>query len=507
MGELFAYSLFSSLIMVAMFLAYKWLLAGERQHGFNRAILLGIYAVAVIMHSFTLGFGANGRSKVVIDGVTVHFLSADANIMEESFHALSWPTVLLMVYLVGVIVCFCHTALVAVRLLGIVRRGKRMPLDGGYGLILTDDKGVAPFSWWRYVVMSNQDYLEYRDMILAHELRHLRASHWSDLLFAQCVAIFQWYNPAAWLMREELKTVHEYQADDAVMRAGTDIRSYQMLLIKKAVGARFPSLANSLNHSKLKKRVNMMYKKNPSTGRRMLSLALVPALWVALFSINIPAVGALIREASVAEVPFPDGKGSEKSVKGKISISPDANKSSENRITGKELENKTVYIDGKKATVNEMQALDPEKIASMTVLKAKDSDEIHITTKDTASGTEQALQSSPDREVQLQAQEMPRFPGGEAELMKYVSMNLKYPQEAMNAGKEGRVVIRFVVSADGKVKDPQVVRSVDKQLDDEALRVISSLPDFIPGKIDGKPVSVWYTMPVSFRLSKDKPAK
>jgi len=91
--------------------------------------------------------------------------------------------------------------------------------------------------------------------------------------------------------------------------------------------------------------------------------------------------------------------------------------------------------------------------------------------------------------------------------MKYVSMNLKYPQEAMNAGKEGRVVIRFVVSADGKVNDPHVVRSVDKQLDDEALRVISSLPDFIPGKIDGKPVSVWYTMPVSFRLSKDKPAK
>ena len=91
--------------------------------------------------------------------------------------------------------------------------------------------------------------------------------------------------------------------------------------------------------------------------------------------------------------------------------------------------------------------------------------------------------------------------------MRYVAMNIKYPQEAMKAGKEGRVVVRFVVSADGKVTDPQIVRSVDKQLDDEALRVISSLPDFIPGKIDGKPVSVWYTMPVVFKLSKDGPSK
>ena len=230
MGGVFAYSLYSSLILVAMYLTYKWVLAGERQHGFNRAILLGIYVAAIVLPSFALGFGSRMEATVAVDGVMVGFITADA--VEESSASFSWSAVLLMLYLAGIVVCLFHTALVAARLVGIVRKGEHVRLDGKYRLILTDDKGVAPFSWWRYVVMPRQDFIEYRDMILVHELKHLRASHWSDLLFAQCVAIFQWYNPAAWLMREELKTVHEYQADDAVMRAGTDIKSYQMLLKK-----------------------------------------------------------------------------------------------------------------------------------------------------------------------------------------------------------------------------------------------------------------------------------
>lgn len=504
MGAFLSYSIVSGMLLLAMFAAYRLFMAGDNRHSWNRGVLLSIYALSFLSLPL-IGLlrsllPSTASAAPAVEG------AIEATVEVLPVAAPAWGRALIWIFIAGMAITSLRTIMTWARIIRVISKGERIRKKG-YTLVLTGNNGMAPFSWMHYMVMSRDDHASCPDAITVHELRHITCRHWIDLLVAQAVTIINWFNPAAWLMRSQLMLVHEYQADMAVIDRRYNPKEYQLLLIRKAVGAKFPCLANSLNHSKLKKRVNMMYKKNPSTGRRMLSLALVPALWVALFSINIPAVGALIREASVAEVPFPDGKGSEKSVKGKISISPDANKSSENRITGKELENKTVYIDGKKATVNEMQALDPEKIASMTVLKAKDSDEIHITTKDTASGTEQALQSSPDREVQLQAQEMPRFPGGEAELMKYVAMNLKYPQEAMNAGKEGRVVIRFVVSADGKVKDPQVVRSVDKQLDDEALRVISSLPDFIPGKIDGKPVSVWYTMPVSFRLSKDKPAK
>ena len=107
---------------------------------------------------------------------------------------------------------------------------------------------------------------------------------------AQLVAVFQWYNPAAWLMREELKAVHEYQADSGVISSGVNPREYQMLLIKKAVGARFPSLANSLNHSKLKKRITMMYNPKTSASRRLRVLALAPAFAAAVLVTDISSL-------------------------------------------------------------------------------------------------------------------------------------------------------------------------------------------------------------------------
>ena len=147
-------------------------------------------------------------------------------------------------------------------------------------------------------------------MISVHELQHLRLCHWVDLLVAQIVGIFMWYNPAAWLMREELKAVHEYQADSAVIESGVAPREYQMLLIKKAVGARFPSLANSLNHSKLKKRITMMYNSKTSSSRRIRGLVLVPALVAALAVTDLPLVASVLDSASSASVTI--GKVSEK---------------------------------------------------------------------------------------------------------------------------------------------------------------------------------------------------
>ncbi len=124
-----------------------------------------------------------------------------------------------------------------------------------------------------------------------------------------------WYNPVAWLMREALKSVHEYQADEAVMTSGADLREYQMLLVKKAVGARFPSLANSLNHSKLKKRITMMHKDRSNVVRRMWALALFPAAAVAVAVAGTPAVSLLLSEASAATLGVSSGsKGNEKTL-------------------------------------------------------------------------------------------------------------------------------------------------------------------------------------------------
>ena len=97
-------------------------------------------------------------------------------------------------------------------------------------------------------------------------------------------------------------------------------------------------------------------------------------------------------------------------------------------------------------------------------------------------------------------EQMPQFPGGAQELMRYLSMNIKYPQEAHQAGVMGRVIVTFVVEKDGSISEPTVIRSIHSSLDAEALRVISSMPKWEPGMQNGEPVRVKYTVPITFSL-------
>lgn len=97
-------------------------------------------------------------------------------------------------------------------------------------------------------------------------------------------------------------------------------------------------------------------------------------------------------------------------------------------------------------------------------------------------------------------EQMPQFPGGDAALMKYLSNNINYPQVAMENGVQGRVIVQFVVTKNGTVGEVKVIRSVDRDLDKEAVRLCKSLPKFIPGKMNGQAVNVWYTLPITFKL-------
>ncbi|HAB41452.1 MAG TPA: hypothetical protein DCE24_06300 [Porphyromonadaceae bacterium] len=440
MGQIFAYSLMSALVLTLMYLVYKWILSGENQHGYNRAVLLGIYSISfaappfIPTLSYMLDRGPDEHGTVAVGMPTVEFGTVDS--AAPSVLA----TVLTVVYFSGVFAVVVATCYSALRINNITRKGERYDRDG-FTLVVHDDNGLAPFSWRNYIVMNRKDFAESGDLILAHETKHVNARHWVDLMVAQAVAAFQWYNPAAWLMREELKTVHEYQADEAVILSGTDMKQYQMLLIKKAVGGRFQSLANSLNHSNLKKRITMMYKSKSPVGRRLRVLALAPAALVAVAVVNIPAVASALTSASHA-------------------------------------------LDGGKVTKN---------------------DGISVTN---ASETTAAAfgEQSPQKVYEI-VQVEPEYPGGINELLKTLGMNLRYPAEAMATNIQGRVVVRFVVTEKGKIASPEVIKSVSPELDAEAIRVLQTLSDFNPGTIDGKPVSVYYTLPITFKLAPDPEKK
>lgn len=105
-----------------------------------------------------------------------------------------------------------------------------------------------------------------------------------------------------------------------------------------------------------------------------------------------------------------------------------------------------------------------------------------------------------ENKVFTAVEQMPQFPGGESALMQYISKNIKYPPVAMENGIQGRVVVQFVVTKTGKIGEVKIARGKDPDLDKEAMRVVKSLPDFIPGKMNGQAVNVWYTLPVTFKL-------
>ena len=292
MGELLSYSIVSGVMLLAMYLAYRLFMARDNQHGFNRGVLLAVYAVAFLTMPVVgaierLAAPSASQVPVVTDGVV------SAGMPAAPAPQPVWGTVLIWVFLAGMAVVLVKTAVTWVRLSRVIRSGEKVSC-GGYTLVVTDDGRYAPFSWMRYVVISRADYRDNCPAIVAHELEHVDSRHWIDLLVAQAVCIVNWFNPAAWLMRDELMLVHEYQADMAVIDAGHDAQEYQMLLIEKAVGSRFPSLANSLNHSKLKKRITMMYKEKSGAGRKFKALALVPMLALAVGVTSVPAVRAAV---------------------------------------------------------------------------------------------------------------------------------------------------------------------------------------------------------------------
>lgn len=467
MGTIFAYSLTSALLLATMYLVFKWMLAGENQHRYNRAILWLIYTLSLTLPALIpalkhLTETASNQTGITGIEQAIEIGMPSASIAEAE--PLLLPRILLAIYIAGAAAAAVYTVFVAIKLHATISKGEKMP-HGRYTLAITPDTRIAPFSWCCYIVMSRSDFETSGEVITLHETRHLDARHWVDLLLAQLVAIFQWYNPAAWLMREELKTVHEFQADEAVIRSGTDPRQYQMLLIKKAVGARFPSLANSLNHSKLKKRITMMYNHQTSWRKRVgRAFAVVPALAAAVALTHIPAVAGALDAVSEAS-----------------------------------LSTKTADVAVTPQTKGKVK-----KISIISETSGEHSGGNAMTVSVETSGTSDAKadkQGKGNAIVVETAAVMPKFPGGEVAMMRYLMDNLKFPE---GSEKTGKVVVQFIVSREGKVQDVEIIRSVDPALDAEAVRVVSAMPDFEPGRNEkGETVAVHYVLPVSFATKGD----
>ena len=459
MGIFFVYILKSSVCLAVFYLFYRLLLSRETFHRFNRVALLSILLLSCLLPLVEVTVEKQTEVHQTMMTLEQWLMLADmmntTNVAELQIEevTVTWIQVALLVYLAGILLFAFRNGYSLLKLGNLLRSGRKEDLskytDGGEKVtLIVHDHDIAPFSWMKDIVISQKDLDENGREILIHELAHIQNRHSWDLLVADICIFFQWFNPASWLLKQELQNIHEYEADETVIEKGVDAKQYQLLLIKKAVGTRLYSMANSFNHSKLKKRITMMLKEKSSPWARLKYLYVLPVAAIAVTAFARPEVSDKVEKIS--------------SVK-----------------------------------VNDLAAIVETKVVESAGDTTKPADVKYVPAE-----VRKQLKGTPIFEV---AEEMPEFPGGGmSAFMDYIKTNMRYPASAKENGTQGRVTVQFVVDEDGSIKDSKVLRSVDKDMDAEALRLINTMPKWKPGRQKGQPVAVKFTVPVMFRLDDDK---
>ena len=515
-------------VLIAVFyMFYRLMLARETFHRVNRLVLL-LTAVAsfvlplcvITMHETVT---MEAMPVMTVDNLTVD----DVAPMPEPVVETPWWQILLPVlFMIGMVVTIGHTLMSMFRILMLIKRSEKHPQSDGTTICVSGNADVPPFSWMHYIVMNQSDYAERNAAILAHERGHIRLRHSWDLLLVDTLTALQWFNPAMWMLRSDLRAIHEYEADGAVLSLGINARQYQYLLITKAASIGGYSLANGISHSTLKNRINMMLHKKSSQTSLLKLLALVPIVGLAL-AVNAekvqdvvytntvaPSVEELVNEEILQAEPQPAevmDEAKNKPITFQVVFSPEDSPIAGVPVliveTGKPVKSAETDKDGKFVLDNPVVG----SLVTFTIVNY--SKGIRITKDMVAKGDvvkvafganrseKEESEGTPDpNKAYDMVDEMPQFPGGPSALFEFLSKNIQYPKEAEDANLQGRVIVSFVVEKDGSVSNAKVVRPIDPLLDAEALRVVNSMPKWIPGKQNGEAFRVKYTIPVTFRV-------
>ena len=465
MGIFFVYILKSSVCLAAFYLFYRLLLSRETFHRFNRVALLSILLLSCLLPLVEVTVEKQTEVHQTMMTLEQWLMLADMMNTAEAMDlqaeevTVTWIQVALLVYLAGILFFALRNGYSLLKLGGLLKSGRKENLskytgDGEKVTLIVHEHDIAPFSWMKYIVISKKDLDENGREILIHELAHIQNRHSWDLLVADICIFFQWFNPASWLLKQELQNIHEYEADETVIEKGIDAKQYQLLLIKKAVGTRLYSMANSFNHSKLKKRITMMLKEKSNPWAKLKYLYMLPVAAIAVTAFARPEISETAEEISAVKV-----------------------------------NDLTAIVEAKVTKTIE------EAVQVSTVLKdtAKPVEVKYIPAE-----VGDKLQGSPVFEM---VEQMPEFPGGGmSAALEYIQKNMQYPESAKENGTQGRVTVQFVIDKAGNVTEPKVLRSVDKELDAEAIRLVKSMPKWKPGMQKGQAVAVKFTMPVLFRL-------
>ena len=269
--------------LLVFYLFYRFLLKKETFHRFNRVVLVGTAVLSFLLPLCIITIRKPVEMDLQVTGQAVAMpeLSAVEMASAAGPSAPWWQIALTILFWAGVAFVLARVIISIFSILRIIRQGEQVRQEDDCKIIVTD-RDLDPFSWMRYIVLSRKDWEGDHAPILAHEKAHIAYGHSVELLLVDVLSALQWFNPAIWMLRADLQELHEYEADDAVLRGGANLREYQYLLIRKAVGKSGYSVANSFNHSILKNRITMMSKSKSSLARGLRALYLLPLICLGL---------------------------------------------------------------------------------------------------------------------------------------------------------------------------------------------------------------------------------
>ncbi|HZK61472.1 MAG TPA: M56 family metallopeptidase, partial [Anaerovoracaceae bacterium] len=430
--------------LIAFYLVYSIMLSRDTSYNRNRAfillsLVLSLFLPLITLHTakpLNIQFFGKLLSEVFITAVPKGAANMNSGLYLSGVLQIIYTT-----YIIGVIFFTLKLLIDLLNLLFLIVREK----STGSRIIRFHGFNTAGFSAMGYIFINASLNPEEAGEIIKHEHNHLKKNHFIDIIFIETIKAIQWFNPVIYLFNRSLRAIHEYQADQECLSSGIPTVKYQNLLLNQVFKSRAFNLTNSFsNPSLIRQRMIMMTKNRTSAFANMKLFLVVPVIGLVFFTIS-------------------------------------------------------AYGENTDASQNQI-----EEIA--TISQPSPSDYVSETMSPPPppspppSGVIEKAEKESDSNPFVIVEEMPVFPGGDAALLKYIAENTTYPESAKEKSIQGKVIIRFCVTAKGGVNQISVLKGVDPELDAEAIRVARTLPLFKPGRQGGKAVAVWYMVPITFAL-------
>lgn len=490
----FAYLLKVNVAFVLFYAFYRLFFYKDTFFKLRRAILLAFFGLALFYPLLNIQDWVRQQEPIVDVIYMYSAMLPEATAKADAAASVDWYGWLLgslgFIYW-GIVAFLCGRFLVQLSsILWLAHTSERVVIHETPVYALR--KAAGPFSFFRMVFLHPESHSDKEtDEILTHECTHVSQWHSIDVILSEMMCMACWFNPFVWLLKREVRHNLEYLADNTVIQSGYDSKSYQYHLLGLAHHQSVTTLYNSFNVLHLKNRIMMMNKKRSPGIVRTKYLIFIPLVGILMLLSNIEAVARLtVRLANEATV--------SNAMVTATGILVDE--------TGQPLIGASVVVKGgKERTITDKKGAFSLEVPANAILRCsyqgRESQE--VLAADMTNNTHLSL-SSKSREMNEQVftvvEKMPSFPGGDAELLKYIATNIKYPKESQDNGEQGRVICSFIVGRDGSVNNPEVLRGVTPLLNEEAVRVINTMPRWNPGMQRGKAVAVKYTVPITFRL-------